>query len=276
LTHTLEVMQIARGIARPLRLNEDLVEAIALGHDLGHTPFGHAGETALDRAYREFDPRGGFHHAEQSLRVVEVLENNGEGLNLTWEVKDGIRHHSKGMEDFPLSGPERPRPATLEGEVVMFADRIAYVNHDVDDALRAGILRPEDLPKTTRKRLGGSLRERINALVRDLAETSRGAEEVDMSPPLLEAMDELKDFLYQKVYASAATGGGELQRVEEVISGLFRHYMKNPGLLTDGGISTSEAVGLARAVCDHIAGMTDRYARTQFISHFVPRGWPGP
>jgi len=275
LTHTLEVMQIARGVARALRLNEDLAEAISLGHDLGHTPFGHAGEWALDRVCREFDPEAHFHHAEQSLRVVEMLENDGQGLNLTWEVRDGIGHHSKGKEDFPLFGRDRPRPATLEGEVVIFADRIAYVNHDADDAIRAGILRSEELPRKTRRRLGDSLRERINSMVQDVVEASREAPHISMSPPVLEAMDELKDFLFARVYDYTAASEGELQRVEEVISGLFRYHMKHPELLPGDRIPRT-VKGLARAVCDHIAGMTDRYARTQFISYFVPRGWPTP
>ncbi|NIM04687.1 MAG: deoxyguanosinetriphosphate triphosphohydrolase [Armatimonadetes bacterium] len=276
LTHTLEVMQIARGTARALKLNEDLVEAIALAHDLGHTPFGHVGEWALDRAYRQSDSEAHFHHAEQSLRVVEVLENDGAGLNLSWEVRDGIRHHSKGMEDFPLSGPDRPRPSTLEGEVVMFSDRIAYVNHDVDDAIRAGVLRPEELPKTTRERLGGSLRERISTMAQDIVSASSNRPEIAMSRDILEAMDELKDFLFDKVYEPTSAGAGEKQRVEEVISGLFRHYMENPELVPRGEGLAAGTTELARAVCDHVAGMTDRYARTQFISHFVPRGWPAP
>ncbi len=273
LTHTLEVMQIARTLARALKLNEDLTEAISLGHDLGHTPFGHAGEWALDQAYREFDRKAHFHHAEQSLRVVEVLERDGKGLNLTWEVRDGILHHTKGMEDLAFPSPKRARPETLEGQVVMFADRIAYVNHDVDDAARAGILQPANLPERVHRRLGESLGERINAMVLDVVEASRGQAAIAMSASLREAMDELKDFLYARVYVDTATTEGELRKVQEVLGGLFRHYMKNPELLPG---ESPEAAALARSVCDHIAGMTDRYARAQFVLHFLPRGWPSP
>ena len=272
-THTLEVMQIARNIARALRLNEDLTEAISLGHDLGHTPFGHLGEAALDRAYRKYDLKAHFRHSEQSLRVVEALENGGRGLNLTREVRDGIRHHSKGREDFPLFGPGRPRPATLEGQIVMLADRMAYVNHDADDAVRAGLLRPRDLPEMSRKVLGGSLRERIDTMIKDIVRESYDKPELSMSQPVLQAMDELKDFLFAKVYDLA--GEEELRRVEEVILGLFRHYMTHPELLPFEQVGETKAAR-ARAVCDHIAGMTDRYARAQFIAYFVPRGWPGP
>jgi dGTPase len=272
LTHTFEVMQIARNIARALALNEDLAEAISLGHDLGHTPFGHAGEEALDKAYREFDAAAHFHHAEQSLRVVDILERNGAGLNLTWEVRDGILHHTKGMEDFPLSGSGRPRPATLEGQVVMFADRIAYVNHDVDDALRAGLLRQEEIPKSVSDRLGTALRDRIDIMIRDIVANSRGKEELVMSAPILEAMDELKDFLYEKVYLRISQEQGEQERVSEVVGGLFRCFMKHPELLPD--TQSGAPAALARATCDHIAGMTDRYARQQFMHHFLPRGWP--
>ena len=274
LTHTLEVMQIARGIARALRLNEDLTEAIALGHDLGHTPFGHAGEEALDEAYRAHGGKAGFKHAEQSLRVVECLEHDGRGLNLTWEVRDGISGHSKGMEDMRQDDPARGRPATLEGEVVMFADRIAYVNHDVDDALRAGILDLAELPGEIAGELGNSLRKRINTMVQDLVQASREAEHIVMSPVVLEAMDRLKDFLFQRVYSHAASREGDLRRVKEVISGLFRWYMESPEDMSPTEIGPGSKENLARIVCDHIAGMTDRYAREQFIGHFVPRGWP--
>jgi dGTPase len=271
LTHTLEVMQIARNIARALALNEDLTEAIALGHDLGHTPFGHAGEEALDRAYREFDAAAHFHHSEQSVRVVEVLEREGNGLNLTWEVRDGIRHHTKGMEDFPLAGSGRPRPATREGQVVMFADRIAYVNHDVDDALGAKLIQAEEIPAIVNERLGANLRDRIDIMIRDVVAQSRGKEEIVMAPTVLEAMDELKDFLFQRVYLRISEVEGESARVGEVISGLFRYYMAHPEVL---GKEHLEGAARARAVCDHVAGMTDRYARTQFITNFLPRSWP--
>lgn len=275
LTHTLEVMQIARNVARALRLNEDLVEAVSLGHDLGHTPFGHAGEWALDKVYREFDPAARFHHAEQSLRVVDTLENNGAGLNLTWEVRDGIRNHSKGRDDFDELGPERAKPATLEGELAMLSDRIAYVNHDADDAIRAGLIRPQELPIAVRQDVGNSLRERIDTMIKDIVANSAGQPRIAMSPAVLAAMDELKEFLFEKVYHYTSSTEGELQRVEEVIAGLFRYHMQHPELLPMKVTPEADPATLARAVCDHIAGMTDRYARAQFIAYFVPRGWPG-
>lgn len=273
LTHTLEVMQIARNIARALALNEDLTEAIALAHDLGHTPFGHAGEAALDAVYREFDPAAHFHHSEQSLRVVDVLERDGAGLNLTWEVRDGILLHTKGMEDFPIAGSGRPRANTLEGQVVMFADRIAYVNHDVDDAVHAGMIRQEDIPETVSYCLGTTLRGRIDIMIRDIVANSTDKPEIVMSPDILAAMDELKDFLLERVYRPIAEAEGESERVAAVIGGLFRYYMAHPDEFSHANnvVSSTEQ---ARIVCDYIAGMTDRYARTQFTSHFVPRGWP--
>jgi len=278
LTHTLEVMQIARNMARALRLNEDLTEAIALAHDLGHTPFGHAGEWALDKVYQEFDPQGRFRHAEQSLRVVELLEREGAGLNLSWEVRDGILTHSKGMEDisFNFSGYDRPLPATLEGQLVRLADRIAYVNHDAEDALHAGIIGREDLPRVARERLGDSLRERVNVMILDVVKFSRERGEVIMSEPVTEAMEALKDFLFGAVYTRYAINEEELQRVEEVISGLFGHYMKHPEHLPGGGAGLKVDRARARMVCDYVAGMTDRFARSQFVTHFVPRSWPTP
>jgi dGTPase len=282
LTHTLEVMQIARNIARALMLNEDLTEAIALAHDLGHTPFGHAGEWALDKAYRTFDAAAHFHHAEQSLRVVDVLEKNGAGLNLTWEVRDGILSHTKGMADLSVDGrnlggddAEMPQPATLEGQIVRLADRIAYVNHDADDAIRAGLLGAEDLPAIVNTRLGKSLRSRINTMIVNVVESSLGRPEIVMNEFITEATNELKNFLFEKVYDAIATSEAELQRVEEVISGLFRHYMAHPELLGVEALKGEKSL-CARAVCDYIAGMTDRFARSQFIAHFIPRSWPAP
>jgi len=271
LTHTLEVSQIARTIARALRLNEDLTEAIALGHDLGHAPFGHHGEWALDRAYHEFDPRARFRHYEHSVRVVEVLENSGRGLNLTWEVRDGIRRHSKGRDDLPLS-PGR-RPATLEGRVVMFADRIAYVNHDIDDAIRAGIIALDDLPHRTLQILGTAHRGRISTMVNDIVMASLGKADISMTVPVLKAMDQLKEFLYRNVYGEAGAGRDQVQKVNEVVQGLFRLYMSHPALLPGKpkGLSRRD---LAQQVCDYIAGMTDRFARHQFLKHFVPEAWP--
>ena len=271
LTHTLEVAQIARGISRGLRLNEDLTEAIALGHDLGHTPFGHAGEWALDEAYRRFDPEAGFHHQEQSLRVVEVLENNGRGLNLTEEVRDGIHHHSKGREDLALD--EEPRAATLEGQVVRYADRIAYVNHDLDDAIRGRVITEADVPEECARVLGRTHSQRIHTMVVDAIEESSRRGVIAMSANVLEATNRLKDFLFARVYGSAATGEAELDKVREVVANLFAFYMAHPAEVPGGERAAADPKQLARAVCDHIAGMTDRYARSQFVTHFLPRGW---
>ncbi len=303
LTHTLEVAQIARTIARALNLNEDLTEAIALGHDLGHTPFGHAGEQALDQAYRRFDPAAHFTHWEQSLRVVEVLENEGQGLNLTWETRDGIAHHSKGQEDLPV--PARPShgdtpataeacppavrrggcatcglPATMEGRVVMFADRIAYINHDIDDAMRAGIITLADLPENCVRILGDTHSRRITTMVGDLVGHTGEGDDVIMGDEVLAATNELKDFLFERVYGGlgvdagpSANSGRGLQGVTEVVADLFRYYIENPADLPEPAPAGESPAGLARRVCDHIAGMTDRYAKTQFIAHFLPEDW---
>lgn len=286
LTHTLEVAQIARTIARALRLNEDLTEAVALAHDLGHPPFGHAGEEALDAAYREFVPNAGFRHYEQSLRVVELLEwGTGElfedaprrhppGLNLTWEVRDGIARHSKGRKD--LSDTSSVRAATLEGLAVRIADRVAYINHDIDDALRAGVLRPADLPREQMDALGQTHSERIATMVIDIVQTSEGRPVVEMSPPVQEATDRLKEFLFEHVYWNAATGNQDLRKAQHVIVALFRLYMEQPERMNGSGhlreLSLAER---AQRVCDFIAGMTDRYAVTCFDRHFVPKSMRG-
>jgi dGTPase len=274
LTHTLEVAQIARTIARALRLNEDLTEAIALGHDLGHTPFGHAGEAALDEIYRRFDPNAHFTHWEQSRRVVEVLENDGRGLNLTWETRDGIARHSKGQEDLPSvdAQGEPDRPATLEGKVVMFADRIAYVNHDIDDAMRAGLISLDDLPERCLRILGRTHSQRITTMVADLVTQTGDGVQVLMSDEVMGATNELKDFLFARVYGDAGAPEG-LEKVAEVVGNLFRHYMENPQDLPGGQLGGEAALALARRVCDHVAGMTDRYAKQQFIAHFLPEDW---
>ena len=272
LTHTLEVAQIARTIARALRLNEDLTEAIALGHDLGHTPFGHAGEWALDAVSREFDPSAHFRHAEQSLRVVETLEKDGRGLNLTWEVRDGIRGHSKGMEDLPTNDGEGP--STLEGAVLVYADRIAYVNHDIDDAVRAGLITPRSLPPECMEVLGETHSQRITTMVADIISHSEGRAEVWMGERVQNATNRLKDFLFERVYQTEAAGGGEAERVRRVIEGLFRFYMAHPEEVPDGRpAAEAGAEQLARRVCDYLAGMTDRFAAQQFQQHFVPRRW---
>jgi dGTPase len=272
LTHTLEVAQIARTIARALRLNEDLTEAIALAHDLGHTPFGHAGEWALDAAYRDFEPSARFHHSEQSLRVVEVLEKDGEGLNLTWEVRDGIRGHSKGMEDLP-DGADRA-PATLEGALVMYADRIAYINHDIDDAIRARTITIHRLPADSVAVLGDTHSGRITAMVTDIVAASRDRPEVRMGDEIRRATDRLKDFLYDNVYQAVGLAGPEGHRVSRLIRTLFRFYMEHPDQVPGGAEAAARGAGqLARVVCDYLAGMTDRFAAQQFQVHFVPERW---
>ena len=272
LTHTLEVAQIGRTLARALRLNEDLTEAVALAHDLGHTPFGHAGEAALDAAYRRYDPEAGFHHSEQSLRVVEVLEKDGEGLNLTWEVRDGIRHHSKGMNDLPRE--RTGGPATLEAWVVLYADRIAYINHDIDDALRAGLITAEMLPEAGLAVLGRTHGQRITTMVTDIAAHSEDRPVIEMSEGVTAATDGLKDFLYEHVYQRANLAGGENARVQRTVHSLFDFYMERPEEFPGGSEAAAQGTrALARAVCDHVAGMTDRFASQQLVAHFLPRPW---
>ncbi len=291
LTHTLEVAQIARTVARALRLNEDLTEAIALAHDLGHPPFGHAGEEALDAAYRDFVPEAGFRHDVQSLRVVELLERGtGEefpaldaapsvssppaGLNLTWEVRDGIARHSKGRRD--LSDTSTERAVTLEGRTVRIADRVAYINHDIDDAIRAGVLRPDDLPRAQMEALGHSHSERIATMVTDIVTYSDGQPRVEMSPPVAQATDALKEFLFERVYWNAATGNQDLRKAQHVIRALFHLYMEQPERMNGNArlcaLPTEER---AQQVCDFIAGMTDRYAVACFDRHFVPKSMRG-
>jgi dGTPase len=258
LTHTLEVSQIARTIARALRLNEDLTEAIALGHDLGHTPFGHAGEQALDEVLQEYVPGRRFHHAEQSLRVVDKLEKGGAGLNLTWEVRNGIAHHSKGRADL---GIDLRGPATLEGKVVRIADRVAYINHDIDDAIRAGVISGADLPEASTAAVGKSHSQRITSMVMDIITSSSGKNSISISESHRRAINELKDFLYQRVYGVDHPGIVELRNAGDMLREMFRYYMEHPdelpGTQTED-LSTVE--GRATAVCDFIAGMTDRYA----------------
>ena len=265
LTHTLEVSQIARTIARAICLNEDLTEAIALGHDLGHTPFGHTGEDALNKVHPE-----GFRHNEQSLRVVEKLEGEG-GLNLTWEVRDGILNHSQDRERI-LDPKSKTHPHTLEGEVVRIADSLAYVNHDIDDALRAGIIREGDLPTRPLKILGRTHRERVNSLVQDIVRESSGKPHLSMKREVLEAFNELRDFMYERVYSSSVLLP-EIRKASEVVSRLYDFYLKHIDLLPVSLKRNIEKEGKRRAVVDYIAGMTDQYALSQYRSHFIPRGW---
>lgn len=253
LTHTLEVTQIARTISRALRLNEDLTEAIALGHDLGHTPFGHAGERVLDKM------TGHFTHNEQSLRVVDVLEEDGRGLNLTFEVRDGIINHK-------WDG----NPATLEGKVVSCADRIAYLNHDIDDAIRAGILKEDDIPKEINALLGVKKGQRINAFVVDLVESSYGKPEIIQSPRFGRAMADLREFMFEKVYVKSAAKTEET-RAALMLELLYRFYEQNP-LLVPGSIRKNAAEPKVY-ITDYIAGMTDNFALKTFNEHFVPKRW---
>jgi dGTPase len=248
LTHTLEVAQIARTIARALRLNEDLTEAIAMGHDLGHTPFGHAGETALAKVHPP-----GFHHNVQSLRVCDVLETSStrRGMNLTEEVRDGILNHT---------GPNLP--FTLEGRIVKTADRIAYVNHDTDDALRSEIIREGDLPRAPIALLGSSTSSRINTLTRDMVESSDKANDIRQSEECRSATDELREFLFDKVYMSELVAvGAERYEIEKAIPALYKYYMSNPDDIPFELQELIPEYGLDVIVKDHIAGMTDRYAR---------------
>ena len=261
LTHTLEVSGIARTVARALRLNEDLAEAVALGHDLGHTPFGHAGEAVIDGMLRALNV-GGFEHNEQSARVVEVLENDGRGLNLTWEVRDGIRHHSG-----------RLQPATLEGRIVHFADRIAYVNHDIDDALRAGLITKADLPQAPVELLGDTGSERIDALVHDLVDASDDQPAIVQTPDVGQALDELRSYLFETVYPRALEqAGGE--RIRQLLTQLMEHYLEHPeDLPAFPKAGWSDHTELVRAVTDHVAGMTDRYAQRVYLELFMPIAW---
>ena len=256
LTHTLEVSQNARTIAKALRLNEDLVEAIALGHDLGHTPFGHAGEKALNNVYK-------FSHNIQSVRVVERLEKQGRGLNLTWEVRDGILNHKTAGN-----------PHTLEGKVLRLSDKIAYIYHDMDDAIRGGILTEADIPPELRKVLGGSCRERLDTMVHDVIINSMDRPEICMSEPVDRAMHDLRRFMFENVYLNPKAKGEEDKAVH-MIEQLFDYYVKHLELLPEQYLeSISEPDNSReRVVCDYIAGMTDSYAVKKFEEYFVPESW---
>jgi len=267
LTHTLEVSQIARTIAKVLRLHEELTEAIALGHDLGHTPFGHAGERVID----ELMP-GGFNHYEQSLRIVDVLENEGRGLNLTWEVRDGIAKHSKGKSGSPVGMPPERRASTIEGQIMRVADLIAYVNHDIDDAVRADLLSPEDLPRDLVDALGTSSSARISTLVKDVvAETLKGGlTEIRMGPAVLDAVLRLRSFLFDAVYENA-TATAEFRKASDILTGLWTKVRERSDEFLDR--RTIEQEGLDAAARDFLAGMTDRYAVRLFEQLFVPKPW---
>ncbi len=258
LTHTLEVTQIARTIARALRLNEDLAEAGALGHDLGHTPFGHAGEAALRQCYSP-----DFTHYKQSLRVVDKLEKNGEGLNLTWEVRDAIVNHTGDCV-----------ASTLEGAIIKFADRIAYINHDIDDACRAGILTKEMIPKELRKTLGETHSERINTMITAVVDASRDRPAIIMTPEVQEATNELRQFLFDNVYLNRAAKSEE-SKAKALLIQLFEYYSKHPDKLPEFYRRNIAEEGEARCAADFVSGMTDRYAIENFKELFVPEVWRG-
>ena len=256
MTHTLEVARIARTICRGLGLNEDLAEAAALGHDLGHTPFGHAGERVLDRLVP-----GGFAHAQQSLRVVDRLENDGAGLNLTYEVRRGIQCHTGGEQ-----------AETLEGRAVRIADKIAYLSADIDDALRGGIIYPLDIPADVSAVLGNTHSERINTLVVDIVTESAERDDIVQSPVCKDAMAALRAFMFESVYHDSRAKGEE-GKAQDMIARLFAYYMKEADKLPPEFLEIRAAEGPERAVCDYIAGMTDDFAVAQFKDVFIPKGW---
>ena len=308
LTHVLEVTQISRTVARALRLNEDLTEAIGLGHDMGHAPFGHDGEYALDEAYRRHVPGVQFRHYEQSLRIVDYLEKRGQGLNLTWEVRDGILYHSKGKKNLNAAGtshwhteahlesnaeqlslsaarPSGDLPGTLEGQVVRMCDRVAYVNHDIDDAIRAGLIRDEDLPRDCVEVLGTTAAQRITAMVGAIIRASleEGAVKpvIEMEEEIREATDRLKNWMFDNVYLKKTAI--ETPRVRLVVNALFDKFMKQPQLMRGdeaAALSPDEWEQIAvedqaRRVCDYVAGMTDRFASQMYADLFLPSSWRG-
>lgn len=255
--HTLEVSQIARTVAKALRLNEDLVEAIALGHDLGHTPFGHAGERALNK----LSP-GGFQHNRQSLRVVDCLENDGQGMNLTWETRNGILNHQMSTS-----------PATLEGKVVRLCDKIAYIHHDTDDAQRAGILTEDDIPITLRTTLGYTSKERLNTLVLDLIHNSMDQDDIRMSDRVFQAMMTFRQLMYADVYTNPVAKSEEV-KVERIISALYGYLADHPEALSEEyRVMLQKGEPHERVVCDYISGMTDQFCIRKFEEIFVPRSW---
>ena len=257
LTHTLEVSQTARTVAKALELNEDLVEAIALGHDLGHTPFGHSGEAALD----EICPLG-FAHYRQSLRVVDLLEKGGQGLNLSWEVRDGILNHRTAGS-----------PSTMEGQVVRYCDKISYIHHDMDDAERAGIFSEDDIPITLRVVLGDSCRERLNTMIHDIVINSAGKDRVQMSAEVEEAMRMLRKLMFQNVYRNPEAKKEE-ERAKRMLKEMYLYYCEHPAEMSTEYL---ELIGrgepLERVVCDYISGMTDQYSMAKFKQIFMPAAW---
>ena len=270
LTHSFEVSQIARTIAKVLRLHEELTESIALGHDLGHTPFGHTGERVLNGLIP-----GGFNHYEQSLRIVDVLENNGHGLNLTWEVRDGIARHSKGKEGSLVGLDASRRAATLEGQIMRVADLIAYVNHDIDDAVRAGMLKASDLPGPAVKTLGATSSARIARMVKDVVTETQNAgfTDIRMSEPVLVATLAMRSFLFDAVYENDVATA-EFGKAAGILGGLWERIRERPDEFLDRRIIETE--GLDVAAKDFLAGMTDRFAVTLYERLFIPKPWIGP
>lgn len=258
LTHTLEVSQNARTIAKALRLNEELVEAIALGHDLGHTPFGHAGERALNRMCPY-----GFEHSEQSVRTVDKLEKDGNGLNLTYEVRDGIRNHQT-----------KGKPHTLEGKVVRLSDKIAYIHHDMDDAVRAGILKESDVPKEIREILGDTPNKRLSSLIHDVIITSMDRDDIQMSDTVADAMKRLRQFMFDRVYQNPEAKSEE-GKAEMLMETLYQHYLKNLDDLPDEFLKLlSEGEPREKVVCDYVGAMSDRFAIATYEEIYIPKSWP--
>ena len=257
MTHTLEVARIARTITRALRLNEDLAEAIAFGHDLGHTPFGHAGEVALSEVMGT-----PFHHNEQSLRVVDILEKDGTGLNLTYEVRMGILGHTRSSR----------LPETLEGQIVRISDQIAYINHDIDDAMRAGILTNQDIPREIAEVLGESHRDRINTLVTNMVFHTLSCGELGMDPEISQAMEALRGFMFERVYKNPVAKGEE-SKARRILQELYEYYIKHPEKLPADFQPQVTFEGMGRTVCDYIAGMTDKYAIYKYSELFIPTAW---
>ncbi len=256
MTHTIEVARIAATIARALHLNEDLAEAAAMGHDLGHTPFGHAGESALTECWGQE-----FRHNEQSLRVVDLLENNGAGLNLSYETRMAILGHTGDRI-----------PETKEGQIVRYSDRIAYVNHDIDDAIRAGILSDLDIPKSVARVLGKTHSQRINTLVCDMIVTSKEAGQIMLSPAVDKALLDLRSFMFEKVYRNPVAKAEE-QKAKVMLKRLFEYYVNHPESIPEDFLPQMTFGGMERTVCDYIAGMTDKYAVDKYTELFIPMGW---
>ncbi|NUP98800.1 MAG: deoxyguanosinetriphosphate triphosphohydrolase [Armatimonadetes bacterium] len=276
LSHTLEVAQIARTLAKALRLNEDLTEAIALAHDLGHAPYGHAGEEGLNEVMTRALPGGSFHHAVHSLRVVDELERGGRGLNLTWEVRNGIVGHTKGRQE--LESALGDGAATLEADLVKVADRIAYLNHDLDDAVRAGVMVLEDLPTDALGVLGSSHGERVGRMVEDVVRTSLDRPSIGLSAEIAEATEVIKEYLFDHVYLNARAANADRANIKRLLGQLFEHFLAHPEKLPNPhpALDLDAPADRARAVCDYIAGMTDRYAKQAYIDVFLPVDWRTP